>query len=290
MEKSVILPLKDIVQYLEPLEHYWGIYDQTLLLARSSLKEKPESKIEIIERVTKEKIGATIDDAFPEMDKSVKAELIPLLWLVANIYHRKMTIEYEKFFEEYERELTIWEEIKPEIIKLFVFMQEHKNCKKVTIRFGKGKENAITLNNEKHWFHRLMSNQLFPNTIPDVENPEQAKALLRKKPGRPREREREIAIVSGVARLLNDHHLVKEVAPLNLREFIKSFLAEMEFADPFIDEDWIKTEIHQNMDPAKDVRFPTIPVVEPDKEFLASYIKRFRPLMWLVVGGYPPED
>lgn len=103
MERSVILPVKDIVQYLDSLEHYFGIYDPHLLLARSSFKENPESKIEIVERVTAEQIEKHLLHEFPEIEKSVKADIIPLLWLVANTYHHKMIIEYEKFFVDWKK-------------------------------------------------------------------------------------------------------------------------------------------------------------------------------------------
>ena len=54
-------------------------------------------------------------------------------------------------------------------------------------------------------------------------------------------------------------------------------------------DDWIKSQISAILSSGKDVRFPTIPLEALDKQHLEEYIKRTRPLLWLVVGGNPPD-
>jgi hypothetical protein len=139
-------------------------------------------------------------------------------------------------------------------------MQEHKNSEEVTIQFGKGQSNKVTLNNTFRWFQGLLDNHLFPNCIPDISSREQAKESLARKAGRPEANKVVNAMVNGLANLCKDEGVITASVPKLLLCFIYDILLVMELVRPddnVVTLDWIKAQISNLKKAGKDARIFT---------------------------------
>jgi len=144
------------------------------------------------------------------------------------------------------------------------------------------------LQNDFHWFQGLMENQLFPNTIPEISDKKEAKAMLRKKAGRPTVRKEVNAIVNGVASSFAEFDIVKGKAPIQLLNFIHDYLVAMDLIkpdDPYVTTTWIKSQISNFQKPGKDPKFFTTEIRPCSLDDLKNSDLHIRGLNWLL----PPK-
>ncbi len=295
MEKEIYaydVPLKDIAFYIEPIKKHFGLYHPTLEPELLLLDGEPDRTVVINDFVPSVQITELIDKYFTDLDDASRKYYVGLFWLVANLYYGECIRSYENYFNENIEQELIWEAIRTDLLAFFAFMQDHKESKEVTIKFGKGEKNAITLQNDFKWFQGLMVNQLFPNTIPEITDKKEAKAILRKQAGRPSTRKEVNAIVNGVASSLSEYDIIQGKAPIHLLRFIRDYLVAMDLIkenDPFVTTSWIKSQISNIQKPGKDPKLFTTETKLCSMDDLKDDL-HLRGLNWLLPHKVPSKE
>lgn len=254
------VPLKEIQPYIEPIKKYFGLNNTTLEDELSLLDGDPDRSFELDMYIRQTEIEDAFKESFPE--SSLTEQQTKFLWLVANLYFFKNSDNYE-YARRYNSGDLEWYPLEQDLLKLYSFIEEHKQAGKVTIKIGK---DSLLLDNDSGWFQSVFKKQVFPHCLPHIQSKEQAYSLTRGKRGRPVTRTKENAIVCGLAEYLADEGFIHERAPGSLLSFARKFLVMMwliEEDDKIVDEDWIKSQITDHKKKGKDARFWT-----PKSEFI----------------------
>jgi hypothetical protein len=255
------LILKNLRPYINEIKKYFGRERPDLEWEMALLDDDPERTYEMIEYVTTKEIEDLLDKFIPISEN--KGVYVDLLWLVANLYYKDSHSLYQDHIQnDLDQDNNTLRWIQKDIMRLYLFLQDHPKECPMTISVGKDK---VELNDAFGWFQSVMAHHVFPNAIPDIKTKEDAESILRKKAGRPETRTEVNAIVNGIARMFADDGLVKGKAPKELCLFIQQFLVKMELIeedDKTVTPEWIKAQISNLSKPGKDPRFDSFGEVE----------------------------
>ena len=270
MEAQIIqLLLKTLKPEVALIKRYFGLnhpnLDLELLIVEKGLD--PERTFPMTEFIPAEEIGRAFDEFFA--DAQQQEAIVRVLWLVGNLYYGDSVKAYEQYFCEETEDDLFWSTIEQELLQLYIFRQKHKAAGPVTIKVGK---ESLEIPNTNGWVQAILDNHVFPNCLPKTHSAADAEQLIWKKDaGAPVKHPEVNAIVNGVATMLFDFQVIKERAPMILCRFIRKYLVMMELiseGDPTLDEEWIKSQIHNFKKKSKDPRFPTREIKEVSPEDL----------------------
>lgn len=284
MRKKVLyerhLLLKDIKPYVDVIKQYFGLnhpnLDLELLIVERGIDD--ERTFALTEFITKDEVETVFDELFKGAEHG--DSFVSLLWLVGNLFYGNSINLYEQYLYENVEDDIIWSTIEQELLSLYIFMQKHTLAETVTIKID---QETLNLPNTNTWVQAILNNHVFPNCLPKIHNSAEAEALLwrKKGAGAPPKHPEVNAIMNGIANLFLDNELIKERAPRNLCRFIKRYLTLMRLVDSddsIIDEEWIKSQIHNFRKKSKDPRLatPEIKDVSPEELKDAGYY----PVKW----------
>lgn len=263
------VPLKAIEYYAVYIRKYFGLYHPNLDLDLELLKNDPDRTFKLYEVVLHDEIEVAFDEGGFTYEEGTRRGYLELLWLVANIYCFNYYQRYQDYYTyEVEYDSLLWETVKDDILKLYIFLQDHMAEAPITIKIG-GKK--VVISDYDGWFQALMNNHLFPKCLPEIHSKDQALKKLKKSPGRKVQNKLAVAIINGIATLFYDEGLVTERAPKNLCIFIRRYLVMMEILDldySVINEASIKSAINYASKKKTDPRLPSRPVTDATIEDL----------------------
>lgn len=243
--------LRDLIPYVDLVKKYFGLNHPNLELEILLLDRDPDRKFELIEYVTDEELKKAYDEAHFNESENWR-DYLNVLALVTNLYYKDSYQQYEDFSTEEIGDDLRWECIKKDIVKFYVFMQEHSSESPITIKIGNDK---VELSDEFGWVQGLVNYHLFPKCLPDIKSKEEALAMLKKSPGRRAGSTIIPAIINGIATYFEDMGLIAGRAPKNLCSFIRKILIMMELVsaeDESFTEGNIKASINNYKKQKKD--------------------------------------
>lgn len=241
--------LLKIEPYIPLIKEYFGLFipylEPELYLAKGNDSGRTYP---VIEHVTFEDIQKLFEQYFGEGIENV-AQIVSLLWLVANLYYGESYNQYQRLWnEEVGEDCLMWPYIRKDIIRLYKLVYgKHASNEAIGLTIG---EESVELSNDLKWFYSFLEHHLFPHCIPEIKSVDDAIDELTEKGGRPKSAPEIKGVVYGIARFFHDDELVSTKAPKNLVLFIKEFVTMMGLlSDPLtkqvVNENWIKARIHQ---------------------------------------------
>lgn len=248
------VPLKTVDFYADYVRQYFGLYHPSLEAELSLLDRDPDRTFKLYEIVRHKEIETAFDEGDFASEENTRRLCIELLFFVANIYSYNFYEKYKEHLIDQVSDQLLWEEVREDILRFYVFMKTIPNEGPISIKMGKSK---CVIKNYDHWFQALMDNHLFHNCLPEIQSKEHALKVLKGNPGRKVESELAIAIITGIARLFADAGLISGRAPKNLCTFIKQYLVMMDILDldySVISLSSIKSTIDYALRTGKDTR------------------------------------
>lgn len=269
--------LRKIEPYIPLIKKYFGLFVSDLEPELFHAKNDPERTYRIPEFVTYEDIQNSFTKFFGNGLES-ETKIVSTLWLVANFYFGDLyKLRQQQMIYDVGEEKYMWDYIREDIIKLYKLIEEHHDYSG-SIKVSIGGE-TIEINNDYKWFFSLLRHHLFPHCIPEITSVEEANSdlLQNKKGGRPKSDPEIKGMVYGVANLLRDESVVTAKAPKNLVLFIKEYITMMDLlTDPLmkeiVNENWIKSRIHQLQEPQLenlDTKICTFEDIKPSQQEIA---------------------